>query len=147
MGEILIGIISGIVSGLGMGGGTILILLLTIVMKLEQHVAQAANLIFFIPTSVVAIIVNLKNKNVELKPAILVSIFGILGSIIGARFSVNTNVKILRKAFAVFLLVIVIHEIYTIIKENKNSDKYKQRKKYNSNTYNTWFKRHWRCMW
>ena len=119
MGEILIGIISGIVSGLGMGGGTILILLLTIVMKLEQHVAQATNLIFFIPTSVVAIIVNLKNKNVELKPAILVSIFGILGSIIGARFSVNTNVKILRKAFAVFLLVIVIHEIYTIIKENK----------------------------
>jgi len=45
-----------------MGGGTILILLLSICIGLDQHVAQATNLIFFIPTSIVAIIVNLKNK-------------------------------------------------------------------------------------
>ena len=49
--EILIGLVSGIVSGTGMGGGTILIFLLSYVMQVEQHVAQAANLIFFIPTS------------------------------------------------------------------------------------------------
>ena len=55
--EILIGMISGIVSGTGMGGGTILIFLLTFMMGIEQHVAQATNLIFFIPTSIVAIIV------------------------------------------------------------------------------------------
>ena len=54
--EILIGMISGIVSGTGMGGGTILIFLLTFMMGIEQHVAQATNLIFFIPTSIVAII-------------------------------------------------------------------------------------------
>ena len=47
--EILIGMISGIVSGTGMGGGTILIFLLTFMMGIEQHVAQATNLIFFIP--------------------------------------------------------------------------------------------------
>ena len=61
--EILIGMISGIVSGTGMGGGTILIFLLTFMMGIEQHVAQATNLIFFIPTSIVAIIINIKNKN------------------------------------------------------------------------------------
>ena len=55
MGEILIGIVSGIVSGAGMGGGTILIFLLSFVMGVEQHIAQATNLIFFIPTSIVAI--------------------------------------------------------------------------------------------
>ena len=52
---ILIGIISGIVTGLGMGGGSILILFLTMFMNVSQHTAQAANLIFFIPTSISAI--------------------------------------------------------------------------------------------
>ena len=67
MGEILIGIVSGIVSGTGMGGGTIFILLLGLFTNLEQHLIQGTNLIFFIPTSIVAIIVNLKNKNIYLK--------------------------------------------------------------------------------
>ena len=48
--EILIGLISGIVTGIGMGGGTILILLLSVIWNYEQHIAQATNLIFFIPT-------------------------------------------------------------------------------------------------
>ena len=77
MGEIIIGLISGIVSGTGMGGGTILIFLLTSICGLEQHIAQATNLIFFIPTSIVAIIVNLKNKNINIKLGVLISLFGI----------------------------------------------------------------------
>ena len=120
MREIIIGIASGIVSGTGMGGGTILIFLLTFMCGLEQHVAQAANLIFFIPTSIVAIIVNIKNKNIDFKLAIIISIYGILGAIIGANLSVYTDVDKLRKCFGVFLAIIAIHEIYTIIKENKN---------------------------
>ena len=64
--EILMGIISGIVSGTGMGGGTVLIFFLTFILGIEQHQAQATNLIFFIPTSIVAILVNIKNKNVDL---------------------------------------------------------------------------------
>ena len=75
--EILIGVISGIVSGTGMGGGTILIFLLTFIMGVEQRVAQATNLIFFIPTSLIAIIVNLKNKNLDIKTGIIISVFGI----------------------------------------------------------------------
>lgn len=117
--EVLIGIISGTISGTGMGGGTILIFLLTVLCRLEQHIAQATNLIFFIPTSIVAIIVNIKNKNIDLKLATIISIFGILGAIIGANLSVHTDVKMLRKYFGMFLAIIAIHEIYTIIKENK----------------------------
>lgn len=78
--ETLIGLISGIVSGTGMGGGTILIFLLTFLLGIEQHIAQATNLIFFIPISIVAIIVNTKIKNIDIKLAILVSIFGVFGS-------------------------------------------------------------------
>ncbi len=123
--EVLIGIISGIVSGTGMGGGTILIFCLTFFMGIEQHMAQATNLIFFIPTSLVAIIVNIRNKNINLKLAIIISIFGILGAIIGAEISVHINVDILRKCFGAFLALVAINEIYSITKEYKNSKNYK----------------------
>lgn len=63
--QILIGGLSGIFSGIGMGGGTILIFLLTTFAGLEQHIAQATNLIYFIPTAISAIIVNYKNKNIS----------------------------------------------------------------------------------
>lgn len=121
--EILIGLVSGIVSGTGMGGGTILIFLLSYVMQVEQHVAQAANLIFFIPTSIVAILVNLKNKNIDLKLGIIISIFGILGAIIGANISIHIDVVILKRCFGIFIAIIAIHEIYSIVKQYKKSKK------------------------
>lgn len=121
--EILIGMISGTISGTGMGGGTILIFLLVFICGIEQRAAQASNLIFFIPTSIVAIIVNLKNKNIDIKKAIIISISGIIGAIIGANISMNIDVKILKKFFGIFLSIITIHEIYTILKMYKNNKK------------------------
>lgn len=121
MKEIIIGLISGVVSGTGMGGGTILIFLLVFMCGIEQHVTQAINLVFFIPTSIVAIIVNLKNKNVDLKLAIIISIFGIVGAIMGANLSIHTDVNKLGRYFGIFLAIIAIHEIYTLIKQNKKS--------------------------
>ncbi len=64
--EVLTGIVSGIVSGLGMGGGTILILIFTIFLNIEQHIAQATNLIFFIPTAIIAIYINKKQKLLDI---------------------------------------------------------------------------------
>ena len=122
----VIGLVSGVFSGVGMGGGTILIFLLTTFAGIEQHVAQATNLIYFIPTAISAIIVNYKEKNIDTKLAISVSIFGIIGAIIGAKFAVNTDVQKLRKLFGIFLAIIAIHEIYTLFKE------YKQHKKRNN---------------
>lgn len=113
----LIGIVSGIISGFGMGGGTVLIFLLTFLAGVEQHVAQASNLIFFIPTSIAAIFVNIKNKNVDLKLAGIISVCGVLGALIGAKIAVQTDVNVLRKYFGYFLAVIAVHEIYTLIKE------------------------------
>jgi uncharacterized membrane protein YfcA len=121
MTEVLIGLISGIVSGTGMGGGTILIFLLTFMCGIEQHVAQATNLLFFIPTSIMAIIVNVKNKNIDLKLAIFISIFGIFGAIVGANLAIYTDVQSLKKYFGIFLGIIALHEIYSIIKQYKIS--------------------------
>ena len=85
--ETLIGFISGIVSGTGMGGGTILILCLSIFLGINQKTAQATNLIFFI------------------------------GTIIGALIAQKINVTVLKKMFGIFLAIIAIHEIYLLIKE------------------------------
>ncbi len=120
---VIFGTISGIVTGLGMGGGTILILLLSLFMNLEQHVAQATNLVFFIPTSIAAILTNLKQKNIDLKLAMKISLFGIIGAIIGAIVSNNMSSEKLKKYFAIFILIIALHEIYQLYKEYKKNKK------------------------
>lgn len=121
--EIIFGLIAGMVTGLGMGGGTILILLLSVFMGLEQHVAQATNLVFFIPTSLAAIFINLKQKNVDLKLVTVISFFGVIGAIIGAMISDKISSDSLRKYFAVFILIIAFHEIYELYKGYKNRQK------------------------
>ena len=121
--EVLIGMISGVISAMGMGGGSILIFLLTNILGLEYHVAQGTNLIFFIPTSIAAIIINLKNKNIELKIVLFLSFFGIVGAIIGAKIGVCVNVNFLKKIFGYFLGIIAINEIYTIYKLHKEERK------------------------
>lgn len=117
MKEILIGLLAGIVSGTGMGGGTVLILLLTALCGIEQHIAQATNLIFFIPTSIVAIITNWKYKLIDKKLALTISILGAVGAAIGAIASTKTNVEILKKYFGIFLIGIAIWEIYSFFKQ------------------------------
>ena len=122
MNEVLIGLVAGIVSGTGMGGGTVLILLLTALCGVEQHIAQATNLIFFIPTSIVAIITNWKYKLIDKKLALTISIFGAVGAAIGAIASTKTNVEILKKYFGIFLAIIAIHEIYSLVKQYKKAN-------------------------
>lgn len=119
MKEILIGAFAGIFSGIGMGGGTILIFLLNMFSGLEQHVAQATNLIYFVPTAISAIIVNYREKKIDTKIAKLISFYGIIGAIIGAIISINLDVQKLRKFYGIFLATIAIHEIYTLFKEYK----------------------------
>ena len=123
MKEIFIGAISGVFSGIGMGGGTILIFLLNTFVGLEQHIAQATNLIYFVPTAISAIIVNYRDKNIDTKLVGIISICGIIGAVIGAMISINLDVEKLRKFFGIFLVIIAIHEIYTLINEYKLNKK------------------------
>ncbi len=108
--KVLIGIISGIVSGMGMGGGSILITILTCFSEIDQKIAQSTNIIFFIPTSVAATIVNVKNKNIKWKIAVPLTIAGIFGAVIGANIAINLETKVLKKIFGIFLLAIALYE-------------------------------------
>lgn len=127
MGLILVGIISGIITGLGMGGGSILILILVAFMSVSQHVAQATNLIFFIPTAVIAIIIHIKNKNID-KPIGKKLLFTtIIGSALGAYLTNLVEPQKLTKYFGIFLLIIGIYEIITTIKEHMKEKKEENR--------------------
>lgn len=115
--EFFTGIISGTVSGTGMGGGTILILILSVFMGIDQHIAQATNLVFFVPTSITAIITTIKDKLINWKIGIPVAIAGVIGAIFGSRISVKMDVNHLKKYFGIFLILITIYEIYSLIKQ------------------------------
>lgn len=121
--EFFTGLISGTVSGTGMGGGTILILILSVFMGIDQHVAQATNLVFFVPTSIAAIITTIKEKLINWKIGIVVAISGVVGAIFGAKISVNMEVNHLKKYFGIFLIIITIYEIYSLIKQYINEKK------------------------
>lgn len=126
--EFFTGIISGMVSGIGMGGGAILILVLSVFMGVNQHIAQATNLVFFIPTSISAIIITMKEKLINWKVGIPVAISGIIGAIIGAKISVKMEVQQLKKFFGFFLILISIYEIYSLIKTYKKDKKINNKK-------------------
>ena len=119
--EFVFGIISGIVSALGMGGGTILILLLNIFKNLDQHLVQGINMIFFIPTSIISVIIN-RNK-IDYKVSKIVIFSGIIGAVIGSIISFKINSENLKKYFGFFLLVIAIFEIISLFKQYRFKQK------------------------
>lgn len=120
--NIIIGIISGLVSGMGMGGGTILILCLSLFLGKEQHIAQGANLMFFVPTSIVSIFINIKQKLIKWKTGLIVAGAGIVGATIGAMISTNLDTRKLKTYFGIFLLIIAGIEIITLINKYKKKN-------------------------
>ncbi len=106
-----IGFLSGIISGMGIGGGTILIPALVMLTDMSQQALQGINLIYFIPTAIIALITHLKNHNVEkgvVKPIVL---YGIIGAVVGSFAALAIDSEILRKIFAVFLAIMGIYEL------------------------------------
>lgn len=115
--EILFGIIAGTIAALGMGGGSILILLLSVFTDYAHKTIQGINLIFFIPTALIAIFWNLKRKNIDLKLSGVIIFFGIIGAIIGSNIAFRLSNKTLEKYFLFFLIIITIYELYGYFKK------------------------------
>ena len=108
----IIGFFSGIISGMGIGGGAILIPALIFTQNISQQTAQGINLVYFIPTAIAALIMHIKNKNVDIKTALWVGGSGVLGAIGGSFLANVLGDNILRKMFGIFLLLIGVYEIY-----------------------------------
>lgn len=109
---ILAGLFSGVVSGMGIGGGAILIPVLTMLLNVDQQVAQCTNLVYFIPTAIAALVIHIKNKSVDFKTAFPIICFGVIGAILGSWIAVFMSAKVLRKIFAVFLFAMGINQIF-----------------------------------
>lgn len=108
----IIGFFSGIISGMGIGGGTILIPALILFSSLKQQQAQSVNLFTFIPIASVAVITHLKNKNIEKKVWIPLTLTGIIGAYFGAKLAVKLSSDLLKRIFGVFLFVMAIYQFF-----------------------------------
>lgn len=110
--EVIIGIAAGIISGMGIGGGMILIPCLVFFLNMGQQAAQCVNLYYFIPTAVVSLIVHVKNKNVEYKKSLGIVLSGLPFSVLGAYLAIHTSPELLGRIFGAFLVILGAREVY-----------------------------------
>ena len=110
---IFIGFLAGIIGGMGIGGGTILIPSLIFFLGTQQYTAQSVNLISFIPTALVAVLIHLRHKSIEKKLAFKLILLGVIGAAIGSFIAVSLDAQLLKKAFAFFLFAMGLYEIFS----------------------------------
>jgi len=105
---ILIGVLAGVLSGLvGVGGGIIMVPLLVMFFGFNQHQAQGTSLaVLAVPVTAVAVFNYYKEGQINLKYAAIIAVFFVVGSIFGSKFALTLDQKMLKKIFAVVLLVI-----------------------------------------
>lgn len=106
------GALAGILSGFGVGGGTLLLLYMTNVAGLGQTLAQGINLVYFLPTAATALPSHFKNGYVEKRTAIPAILFGFAGTAAGAWIATSLDVDLLKKCFGLFLIYIGISELF-----------------------------------
>lgn len=99
------GTLSATVTSMGLGGGGILIIYFSLFTNIPQSLAQGINLLFFIPSAIVATIIYARKKLINFRLAIRFSAFGILGALLGAYLAYFIDSKILSKLFALLLFV------------------------------------------
>lgn len=111
--DIIAGVLSGILGAMGFGGGGILILYLTLYRNVPQLTSQGINLIFFIPSAVLALIFHTKNKIVDWKVAFRFILTSIPGLIVGYLIVKNINEEFISNIFAMILIIVGVKELLT----------------------------------
>ena len=109
--DVTLGTLLGILSGLGTGGGSLLILWLTLILNVPQLEARAINLLFFIPSALIACIFHWKQGRLRIKKVLPAIIAGSLMSGIFTFLSAEMDLQILRKLFGILLLVTGFREL------------------------------------
>ena len=101
----LCGLTAGTISAWGVGGGTLLLLAMTLLLKVDHRTAQGINLLFFLPTAASALICHWKGGHLH-KPTLRSAIPpAVLCSLAGAWLATSLDVDMLRKPFGVYLLI------------------------------------------
>ncbi len=109
---LLAGLLSGISGAMGLGGGTFLIVYLTLFADTAQLKSQGINLIFFIPCAILSIIAYTKSKLIDWKIVLKISLYGILGCAFGLITTNFIKGEIIGKIFGVLLILLSFKEFF-----------------------------------
>lgn len=104
--------ITGVFASMGVGGGMILIVYMTVFQHMPQLNAQGINLVYFIPIAILSLIIHTKNKLVEWKKVWPAIICGVVTAIIGSYAAIYIGSDILKRIFGGFILIIGIKELF-----------------------------------
>lgn len=108
---------SGTITGMGLGGGMILIPIL-IMLDIPQKEAQVINLMCYIPISLIISLINAKKEFVNRNLFLNLLIYAVIGGIIGALLAINLKVGILKSALGIIMIIIGIMEIKKCMKKD-----------------------------
>lgn len=115
----IIGFLSGFIGSLGLGGGGVLVMFLTVFMGIGQLKAQGINLLFFIPIGTFSIIMHSRKHLIEWKTALPAIIFGLAGAALGCYIAGYLGAAVMRKIFGIMLLLLGSWELFAPHKEKK----------------------------
>ncbi|MBQ9786266.1 MAG: sulfite exporter TauE/SafE family protein [Clostridia bacterium] len=120
---LLTGIASGILGGMGMGGGTLLIPLLTLIFNFNQKLTQGINLISFSIMALIIVFLHIKNKLIDVKVAIQFFCFAAITSALGAYLASIIHTSILKVCFGVLLMLIALYQAIMFFVESRSGNK------------------------
>ena len=109
----LAGLLTGVLSGCGIGGGSLLVLWLTLFEGMPQFTAGGINLLYFLACAPAALVSHVKNRLIDRKAVLCCVPAGALTSLAAALLASHTDVSLLRRLFGVLLLVIGAKELFT----------------------------------
>lgn len=115
---LLAGLFSGIIGAMGLGGGAVLIIYLSLFTDTPQLKSQGINLLFFIPTAIAAVIVYALKKQIKWKTVLKVALWGLLGAAVGIYFADLLGGELTSKLFGGLLVIMGVIEIFG--KKEKN---------------------------
>ncbi len=94
---IIAGFLAGIAAGMGLGGGTVLLIYLTLFTSVPQLTAQGINLFVFVPTALLAVIIYAIRRKIRWRLVLFMAPLGILGSLLGSLLLPHIPTDVLSK--------------------------------------------------
>lgn len=120
--EAVIGFLTGVMASMGLGGGFVLVVWLTLFEDVRQRTAQGINVLFFLPIAFVSLIMHIKNGLVNKLLVKKLAVGGLLGAAVGTLVSQVIANELLRKLFALFLLAFGLRELFSKSADDKRQD-------------------------
>ena len=109
---VIVGILMGFLSGLGVGGGSLLVLWLTLVLGMDQNTARMMNLLFFIPSALTACLFRWKQGSLHLKCILPAAMAGCLAAAAGSLLAGSMDLSVLKKVFGGLLILTGLRELF-----------------------------------